>query len=81
VDAFNWWWIGSGVQAKSTNAGGTWSPIRSLLVPAPLPESVQIIDATHIWFGAMAGTRPLVESTDDGGVSWTMFLLPSVAAS
>jgi photosystem II stability/assembly factor-like uncharacterized protein len=80
-DAFNWWWIGSGVQAKSTNAGGTWSPIRTLLVPAPLPESVQIIDATHIWFGAMAGTRPLVESTDDGGVSWTMFLLPSVAAS
>jgi len=80
-DAFNWWWIGSGVQAKSTNAGGTWSPIRSLLVPAPLPESVQIIDARHIWFGAMAGTRPLVESTDDGGVNWTMFLLPSVAAS
>jgi photosystem II stability/assembly factor-like uncharacterized protein len=80
-DAVNWWWIGSGVQAKSTNAGGTWSPIRTLLVPAPLPESLQIIDATHIWFGAMAGTRPLVEGTDDGGVSWTMFLLPAVAAS
>jgi photosystem II stability/assembly factor-like uncharacterized protein len=81
VDAFNWWWIGSGVQSKSTNAGGTWSPIRTLLVPAPLPDSVQIIDATHTWFGAMAGTRPLVESTDDGGINWTMFLLPSVAAS
>jgi photosystem II stability/assembly factor-like uncharacterized protein len=81
VDALNWWWIGSGVQSKSTNAGGTWSPIRTLLVPAPLPDSVQIIDATHTWFGAMAGTRPLVESTDDGGVNWTMFLLPSVAAS
>jgi hypothetical protein len=24
----------------------------------------------------MAGPRPLVEKTDDGGVSWTMFLLP-----
>ena len=81
VDALNWWWIGSGVQAKSSNAGGTWSPIRTLLVPAPLPESVQVIDAAHIWFGAMAGPRPLVEGTDDGGVSWTMFLLPAVAAS
>jgi hypothetical protein len=28
----------------------------------------------------MAGSRPLVESTDDGGVSWTMFLLPVSAA-
>jgi hypothetical protein len=51
-----------------------------MLVPAPLPESVQIIDATHIWFGAMAGPRPLVEKTDDGGVSWTMFLLPGSPA-
>jgi photosystem II stability/assembly factor-like uncharacterized protein len=76
VDALNWWWIGSGVQAKTTDAGGTWSPIRTLLVPAPLPDSVQIIDATHVWFGAMAGPRPLVEGTADGGVSWTMFLLP-----
>jgi photosystem II stability/assembly factor-like uncharacterized protein len=81
LDASNWWWIGSGVQAKSSDAGGTWSPIRTLLVPAPLPESVQIIDATHIWFGAMAGPRPLVESTDDGGVSWTMVLLPGAAGS
>jgi photosystem II stability/assembly factor-like uncharacterized protein len=80
VDALNWWWIGSGVQARSSDAGGTWSPIRTLLVPAPLPESVQIIDATHIWFGAMAGPRPLVEKTDDGGVSWTMFLLPGSPA-
>jgi photosystem II stability/assembly factor-like uncharacterized protein len=81
IDALNWWWIGSGVQAKSADAGGTWSPIRTLLVPAPLPDSVQIIDSTHIWFGAMAGARPLVEGTDDGGVSWTMFLLPDVAVS
>ena len=78
-DALNWWWIGSGAQAKSSDAGGTWS-FHTLLVPAPLPESVQIIDSTHVWFGAMAGSRPLVESTDDGGVSWTMFLLPVSAA-
>lgn len=79
VDARNWWWIGSGAQAKSSDAGATWSPIRTLLVPAPLPESVQIVDATHVWFGAMAGPRPLVEKTDDGGVSWTMLLLPGSA--
>jgi len=77
-DALNWWWIGSGAQAKSSDAGGTWS-FRTLRVPLPLPESVQIIDSTHIWFGAMAGSTPLVERTDDGGVSWTMFLLPAAA--
>jgi photosystem II stability/assembly factor-like uncharacterized protein len=76
LDALNWWWIGSGVQARSSNAGVTWTPIRTLLVPAPFPESVQIIDSTHVWFGAMAGPRSLVESTDDGGFSWTMALLP-----
>ena len=81
VDALNWWWIGSGVQATSSDAGGTWSPIRTLLVPAPLLDSVQIIDATHVWFGAMAGARPLVESTDDGGISWSMFLLPPTSAA
>jgi photosystem II stability/assembly factor-like uncharacterized protein len=80
LDALDWWWIGPGVQARSTDAGTTWSPIRTLLVPAPLPDTVQMIDATHVWFGAMAGTRPLVEGTDDGGVIWTMFLLPDAAS-
>ena len=79
LDALNWWWIGSGVQARSSDAGVTWTPIRTLLVPAPFPESVQIIDPAHIWFGAMAGPRSLVESTDDGGFSWTMALLPAAA--
>jgi photosystem II stability/assembly factor-like uncharacterized protein len=79
VDALNWWWIGPGAQAKSSDAGRTWSPLRNLLVPAPLPDTVQMIDATHVWFGAMAGPRPIVESTDDGGVTWRMFLLPPIA--
>ena len=78
-DALNWWWIGAGVQAKSSDAGRTWSALRNLLVPAPLPDTVQMIDATDVWFGAMAGPRPLVESTDDGGVTWRMFLLPPTA--
>jgi photosystem II stability/assembly factor-like uncharacterized protein len=75
-DALNWWWIGPGVQSKSSDAGITWSPARSLLVPAPLPESIQIIDRTHVWFGAMVGLTPLVEGTDDG-VNWRTILLPA----
>ena len=47
-------------------------------VPEPLPGTLQFIDATHAWFGAMAGTRPLVETTDDGGVHWSMILLPAI---
>jgi photosystem II stability/assembly factor-like uncharacterized protein len=81
LDALNWWWIGSGVQARSSDAGVTWTPIRTLLVPGPFPDSIQIIDATHIWFGAMAGSRSLVESTSDGGFSWTMVLLPDAATA
>jgi photosystem II stability/assembly factor-like uncharacterized protein len=76
-DALNWWWIGPGVQSTSSDAGRTWSPIHSLLVPAPLPESLQIMDGKHIWFGAMVGTAPLVEGTDDGGVTWKTILLPA----
>jgi photosystem II stability/assembly factor-like uncharacterized protein len=76
-DALNWWWIGSGVQSKSSDAGTTWVPISSMPAPAPLPESLQIVDATHVWFGAMAGARPLVEATDDGGAHWRMVLLPA----
>jgi photosystem II stability/assembly factor-like uncharacterized protein len=76
-DALNWWWIGPGAQSKSSDAGRTWSPTRSLLVPAPLPESLEVIDSTHVWFGAMVGLVPLVEGTDDGGVNWRMILLPA----
>ena len=76
-DALNWWWIGPGVQSKTSDAGSTWSPIHSLQVPAPLPDSFQIIDGTHVLFGAMVGAAPLVEGTDDGGVSWRTILLPA----
>jgi photosystem II stability/assembly factor-like uncharacterized protein len=79
VDASNWWWIGSGAASTSSDAGVTWTETRNLGVPEPLPGSLQFIDATHAWFGAMAGTRPLVETTDDGGVRWTMILLPAIA--
>jgi len=77
VDAYNWWWIGSGAQATTSDAGKTWSRIRTVGVPQPLPGSLQFLDSTHAWFGAMAGTRPLVEATDDGGLNWRMVLLPN----
>ena len=71
--------IGSGAAATSSDAGVTWTETRNLGVPEPLPGSLQFVDSDHAWFGAMAGTRPLVETTDDGGVRWTMILLPAVA--
>jgi len=79
LDALNWWWIGQGSWSKSADGGQTWSRTRSLAVPQPLPGSLQLLDADHAWFGAMAGMRPLLESTDDGGVHWTMSLLPVAA--
>jgi photosystem II stability/assembly factor-like uncharacterized protein len=76
LDAHNWWWIGQGSWSKSADGGHTWSGARSLAVPEPLPGSLQLLDADHAWFGAMAGERPLLESTDDGGIHWNMSLLP-----
>ena len=76
LDALNWWWIGQGSWSKTADGGQTWSNTRSLAVPEPLPGSLQLLDAEHAWFGAMAGPRPLLESTEDGGIHWTMSLLP-----
>jgi photosystem II stability/assembly factor-like uncharacterized protein len=76
VDALNWWWIGSGAQSITSDAGRTWTRVSAIGVAGPLPGSLQFIDATHAWFGAMAGGRPLLEATDDGGFHWRMILLP-----
>jgi photosystem II stability/assembly factor-like uncharacterized protein len=76
VDATHWWWIGSGAQSMTSDAGKSWTRVRNMGVPEPLPGSLQFIDATHAWFGAMAGTRALVEATDDAGLHWRMLLLP-----
>jgi photosystem II stability/assembly factor-like uncharacterized protein len=81
VDARNWWWIGSGARATSSDAGTTWGQIQGAGVPEPLPGSLQFIDASHAWFGAMAGTRALVEATDDGGIHWRMMMLPPITPS
>ena len=80
LDAFNWWWIGSGAGSTSLDAGKTWTETRGLGVPAPLPGSLQFTDSNHAWFGAIAGDRSLIEATDDGGIHWTMSVLPKIGA-
>jgi photosystem II stability/assembly factor-like uncharacterized protein len=77
-DAQDWWWIGSGAWSTSSDGGTTWTPYRNLGVPEPLPGSLQVLDPLHAWFGAMAGTRAVLESTDDGGIHWTMTILPAL---
>lgn len=74
----NWWWIGSGEWSKSSDGGATWTPHRRLGVPQPVAGSLQILDAKHALFAAMAGARPVLESTADGGVNWRMVLLPVI---
>ena len=77
-DAQNWWWIGSGDWAASSNGGTTWTPYHNVGVIVPLPGSLQVLDADHAWFGAMAGSRPVLETTADGGIHWRAVILPPV---
>jgi photosystem II stability/assembly factor-like uncharacterized protein len=79
TDARDWWWIGEGAWATSSDAGITWSSIRSLKVLAPLPGSLQILDPDHAWFAAYVGSRPVLELTSDGGHEWTAVPLPRIA--
>ena len=80
IDESAWWWIGSGQWSKSSDGGQTWDERSGLGVPEPLTGSLQVLDATHAVFGVMAGSRPLIESTDDGGRRWTMSYLPPITA-
>jgi photosystem II stability/assembly factor-like uncharacterized protein len=81
ANAHNWWWIGSGAWSTSSDGGATWTPNRNLGVPEPLPGSLQVLDSRHAWFGAMTGTRAVLESTTDGGTNWRMTLLPALRPS
>ena len=78
TDARDWWWIGSGEWSTSSDGGTTWTPYRNAGVPLPLPGSLQVLDPRHAWFGAMAGTRALLENTNDGGTHWHMSVLPAI---
>jgi photosystem II stability/assembly factor-like uncharacterized protein len=75
-----WWWIGSGAWSTSTDGGMTWTPYRNVGVPQPLQGSLQVLDPNHAWFAAMTGTRPVLESTADAGITWRMVLLPALVA-
>lgn len=77
-DAANWWWIGSGAWSTSSDGGTTWTPSRNLGVPQPIAGSLEVLDADHAWFGAMAGTTAVLETTGDRGVHWQMVGLPPV---
>jgi photosystem II stability/assembly factor-like uncharacterized protein len=80
-DAHDWWWIGSGAWSTSSDGGTTWTPYRNLGVVQPLSGSLQLLDARHAWFGAMAGTRAVLENTSDGGTHWQMTILPALKPS
>jgi photosystem II stability/assembly factor-like uncharacterized protein len=78
-DARTWWWIGSGAGSMSLDGGATWSPTRNLGVIKPLGGSLQVLDSSHAWYGAMAGgTRAMLEMTADAGLHWEMIGLPAI---
>ncbi|HYM95947.1 MAG TPA: YCF48-related protein [Candidatus Sulfotelmatobacter sp.] len=79
--AQDWWWIGSGAWSTTTDGGMTWTPYRNVGVLQPLPGSLEVLQGGHAWFAASAGSRSVLESTDDGGVTWRMVILPAVSAS
>jgi len=77
ADALDWWWVGAGTSATSSDGGITWTSTRPLGVPAPLPGSLQILDADHAWFGTMVGPTPFLQTTSDGGHEWQTVRLPA----
>jgi hypothetical protein len=78
-DEKTWWWIGSGAWSTSADGGATWSPSRNIGVIKPLGGSLQVLDSSHAWYGAMAGgIRPLLERTADAGLHWEMIGLPEI---
>jgi hypothetical protein len=60
------------------HGGTTWTAARNIGVIQPLPGSLQLLDSNHAWFGAMAGTKAVLERTVDGGITWEMIGLPAV---
>jgi hypothetical protein len=78
ADPIDWWWIGAGAWATSSDAGATWNPPQPAGTLAPLPGSLQVIDGDHVWFAGMKGTKPYLETTDDRGYAWRMVGLPAI---
>jgi hypothetical protein len=72
----DWWWIGAGAWASSPDAGVTWNPQPPTAALAPLPGSLQVIDAAHAWFAGMKANTPYLETTYDSGRTWREVGLP-----
>ena len=79
-DAQTWWWIGSGAWSTSSDGGTSWTAPRNIGVIQPLPGSLTVLDSKHAWYGAMAGTKAVLERTVDGGITWEMIGLPGLPA-
>ena len=75
-DASNWWWIGAGQWASSSDSGATWTDPQNIGAIEALPGSLQVLDRSHAWFAGAAGPKPVLEATADGGKGWRMVLLP-----
>jgi len=80
LDTWHWWWIGLGSWSVTSDGGRTWSSPRNIVVPQPMAGSLQILDAMHAWYAAMIGSRPVLVSTDDGGVTWRTTSLPPMSS-
>ena len=76
-DALNWWWIGSGSWARSRDGGISWTIPRGIGVTEPMPGTLRVLDRNHAWFAGAAGTTPVLEGTDDGGLHWRRVVLPA----
>jgi len=80
-NARDWWWIGAGKWSASSDGGATWTDPRGIRAMEPLPGMLQVLDGDHAWFAASAGTRPLLQSTDDAGRHWRVVTLPPLAVT
>jgi photosystem II stability/assembly factor-like uncharacterized protein len=74
----DWWWIGADAWATSPDAGATWNPRPPTATLAPLPGSLQVIDADHAWYAGMKASTPYLEATYDGGRTWRTVGLPGL---
>jgi photosystem II stability/assembly factor-like uncharacterized protein len=76
-DLRDWWWVGPGIIARSSDGGLTWSSAVGARVFQPLPGSLQVLDSKHAWLAASL-TSPTLEATGDGGSQWRLVPLPPI---
>ena len=77
-DAVNSWWVGAGLWSRSRDGGVTWTGPRGIGVIDPVPGSLRVLDRDHAWLAGSAGSRPVLQSTDDGAAHWRTVALPAI---